>query len=255
MRRLLLSILVAATAGTRVGAAGAPDPPVLPGVLTEAMARYAALDSYADTGTVTEEIAGMINETTLRTSFRRSTRDLFFDYHPRRTVYPKLNGHTLDISIHRLVIWMFQGRMQSYSFYFTKHTVVEPDQQTSALKDGVAATSAVSVLIPSLLYPKAQLPGTILQLEQATLTGTDAIAGRRCHRIDGEAAEYYPSGRRTNVRKVTIWIDAESRLIRRVREDRVTGGGSHVVTVTLDPQANPAIDDAQFSFAVPPPKK
>jgi outer membrane lipoprotein-sorting protein len=252
MRRLLLlSSLLAAIAGTRIAASGGAEAPALPGVLTDAIAHYATLGSYADTGTVSEAIAGMIHETTLRTWFRRATRDLYFDYQPQRTVYPKLNGHVVDISANRLVIWMFQGRMQSYSFYFKRHDVVAADQQAMALKQGVAGTSGVYALIPGLLYPKAQLPGTILQLEQAALTGMEDIAGRRCHRIDGEAAEYYPSGRRTHVRKVTIWIDADSKLIRRIREDHVTGGGSHVLTVTLDPQANPAIDDARFSFAVP----
>jgi hypothetical protein len=251
MRRPLALAIVAALAGPRLLAAGGQDGRTLPSVLTDAIANYATLSSYADTGTVSEEIAGMVHETTLRTYFRRASRDLYFDFQPQRTRYPKLNGHTVDLSGNRLVIWMSKGRMQTYSFYFTQHKVVAADQQSGTLKETVAHTSGVSALIPSLLYPKALLPGTLVQMEQATLAGTEEIAGRRCHKVTGEAAEYYPSGRRTHVRQVTLWIDAESKLVRRVREDKVTGGGSHRLTVTLDPQANPAIDDTIFAFAIP----
>ena len=252
-RLLLLVAAIAALTGGRLAAAG-DEARSLPGVLTDAIARYATLASYSDAGTVSEEIAGMVHETTLRTYFRRATRDLYFDYQPQRTRYLKLNGHTTDLRGHRLVVWMFKGRMQTYSYYFKQHKVVDAESQAGALKETVAGTGAVSALITSLLYPKAQLPGTLVQLERATDAGIEDVGGRRCHTFTGEAAEYYPSGRRTNVRHVILWIDAESKLLRRVREDRVTGGGSHRITVTLDPVANPAIDDAQFAFVVPPSK-
>jgi hypothetical protein len=250
-RLLALSVAMAALVGGRLVAASGATP-ALPGVLTDAIAHYATLASYADKGTVSEEIAGMIHESSVRTYFRRATRDLYFDYHPHRTRYPRLNGHTADTSGNRLVVWMLGGRMESYSFYFKRHTVVGPDQQTSALKDGIPYTAGTSVLIPSLLYPKGRLPGTPLQLETAALAGTDSVDGRRCHKITGEAAEYYPSGRRTNVRQVTLWIDADTKLVRRIVEEKQTGDGTpHRLTVTLDPVANPTIADTSFKFAVP----
>jgi outer membrane lipoprotein-sorting protein len=249
-RLLTLAGVLAAIAGTRIAASTGQER-ALPAVLTDTIARYAALATYADTGTMTEEIAGMVHETTLRTSFRRATRDFAFDFHPQRTRYPKLNGHVADISGNRLVIWMFKGRMQTYSFYFKRHTAVPDDQQPGALKEAVAPTSGVAALIPSLLYPKAQLPGTLVQIEQASAAGTESIAGHPCQVVTADAAEYYPSGRRTNLRHVTLWIDADSKLLRRIREDKVTGGGSHRITVSLEPHANPTIDDAAFAFAVP----
>jgi outer membrane lipoprotein-sorting protein len=252
-RLLLVASAMAVLAGGRLAAAG-DEARALPAVLTDAIARYATLASYADTGTVAEEIAGMVHETTLRTYFRRPTRDLYFDYQPQRTRYTKLNGHTTDLSGHRLVVWMFKGRMETYSFYFKQHKVVDGDSQAGTLKETVAGTSGVSALIPSLLYPKAQLPATLAQIEPAIDAGFEDLGGRRCHKVTGEAAEYYPSGRRTHVRHVTVWIDADSTLVRRVREDKVTGGGSHRITVTLEPLANPSIDDAKFAFAVPPSK-
>jgi outer membrane lipoprotein-sorting protein len=246
---------LAALAGSRAAASEGEVTRSLPPLLTEAIARYAALTSYADTGTVVEEVGGMIHESAVRTSFRRATRDLYLDFEPLRTRYPGLNDHVVADTGQRVVIWMAKGAMQTYSFYFARHTIVAADQQPNTLKGEIASTRGTAALIPSLLYPKALLPGTLLQLEQASAGGADAIAGHRCHVVTGEAAEYYPSGRRTNVRKVTVWLDAESLLVRQVREDLVAETGSHRLTVTLDPVANPAIADTAFAFSVPPAKE
>ena len=245
-RLLAIAVAIVVLAGGRmVAAAGATA--ALPAVLTDAIAHYATLTSYADTGTVSEEIAGMIHESSVRTYFRRATRDFYFDYHPHRTRYPRLNGHTADTSGNRLVLWMLGGRMESYSFYFKRHTVVGAEQQTSALKDGIPYTAGTSVLIPSLLYAKGRLPGTLLQLETAAVAGSDTVDGHRCHKVTGEAAEYYPSGRRTNVRQVTLWIDADTKLVRRLVEEKQTSDGTpHRLTVTLDPSANPTLLDETF---------
>ena len=73
----------------------------------------------------------------------------------------------------------------------------------------------------------------------------------------GTAAAYYPTGQRTGIRPVTVWIDTDTRLVRRVLEDTPEGYGDGKATlrVTLDyqPQANQALDDSRFQFT--PPKK
>jgi hypothetical protein len=53
---------------------------------------------------------------------------------------------------------------------------------------------------------------------------------------------------------VTLWIDVDSGLLRRVFEDTPADyqpGAYSRLTVTLEPQANPAIEDARFQFTVP----
>jgi hypothetical protein len=259
VRQLL--VLVTASVALAVGpmaSASGQGTRSLPDVLRESMAHYAELASYADTGTVAEETAGMVHESKFRTYFRRATRDLYFDFQQLRTRYPRNNNYVVDMSANRTVIWMFKGEMQTYSFYFKQHSVVPANQQAGTLKGAVAGTTGVSALMPSLLYPKALLPGTLLALEEATPAGVEAIGNRRCHKVTGIAAEYYPSGARVNVRPVTVWIDAESKLVRRVFEDTPEGYGVGVpgayrrLTVTLDPHANPTIDDAKFAFTVPP---
>jgi len=68
------------------------------------------------------------------------------------------------------------------------------------------------------LYFDYQLSSTITQIESAQVVGTETINGRACHKITGTAVMIL-SGRRNNERPVSVWIDAESRLIRRVFED------------------------------------
>lgn len=63
------------------------------------------------------------------------------------------------------------------------------------------------------------------------------------------------SGRRNNERAVPVWIDVESRLIRRVFEDTkgLPGNTCSRLTITLEARANPTIEDARFQFKVPSP--
>ena len=106
----------------------------------------------------------------------------------------------------------------------------------------------------AVIFSKANLPGTILQIQQAADAGFETVSGHRCHKIVGMAAAYYPSGQITNVRQVTVWIDAETFLVRKVFEDTPKGypaGSYYRLTVTIEPQANPTLDDSKFRFTVP----
>jgi hypothetical protein len=220
------------------------------------MSRYAALSSYADTGTIRKEAPGLVDESRFTTRFRRASRDLYFEYQALKSTTPA-TGHVIDMRIYRLVIWMAAGQMQKYDFYAKTHEPVaaEGGGQVRALQGAVHMTSGASILVPSLIYSQARLPSTLLQIEQASEAGVEEVGGRRCHKIAGVAAARYPSGKRTGERPVTVWIDVESGLIRRVFEDTPTDyqpGAYSRLTVTLDPHANPAIEDAQFQFTVPP---
>ena len=146
-----------------------------------------------------------------------------------------------------------QENMQRYDRKSRTQEAVSSGQ-AGALQTAAHRTRGTSLLIPSLLYTQAGLSGTITQIEGAQVTGTDTINGRACHKITGTAVMIL-SGRRNNERAVTVWIDAESRLIRRVFEDTkgLPGNTFSRLTVTLDPRANPTIEDARFQFKVPSP--
>ena len=95
---------------------------------------------------------------------------------------------------------------------------------------------------------------TFFEIEEASDAAFENVGKHRCHKIAGIAAQYYPSGARTGVRPVTVWIDADTLLLRKVFEDTPKGyslGAYRRVTVTIDPQPNTALDDAKFQFKVP----
>jgi outer membrane lipoprotein-sorting protein len=235
--------------------------PGLPEVLKKTFAYYATLTSYSDTGTMLDDGGGTGQEARFTTYFRRASRDFYFDYQllwARSGTYKFYDASTLaDVNKNRTVIWMFKNQMEKYQQPQGIHEVVNPDNggQVRGLGSTNHETRGASIMIPSLLYSQARLPSTLLQIEEAELVGTEEINKRRCHKITGVAAAYYPSGQRTSVRQVTIWIDVETQLIRRVFEDTPKGYGNGTgvarFTFTFEPQANPAIEDGKFQFKVP----
>jgi hypothetical protein len=233
------------------GALGATQSAEVPAVLKESVAYYATLTSYADTGTVAQEVPGMIDTAKFTTYFRRPTRDLFLDYQVLARKYTGL-GATSDFSAFRTLIWMVRGNMQTFDFRTQTLEQIDSTSQKSALSNASYGTNTASIVIPSLLYPQTRLPSSVLQLESAELAGGEDISGHRCHKVTGVAAAYYPNGRRTSVRPVSVWIDAETKLIRRIVEDTPRGSSSSLrLTLNFEPRANPVLEDAKFQFAPP----
>jgi len=64
---------------------------------------------------------------------------------------------------------------------------------------------------------------------------------------------WYPWGQITGVRPITIWIDAETYLIRKILEntpkDSPRGSLSRRI-ITFDPRANPPVEASRFVFEV-----
>lgn len=249
---LLAFSLAASTLGT--GAFAAPG--TGSDVLARSIELYPTLKSYSDTGTVVVETAGDNWERyKVRTYFRKNAdySDLYFDF---QGVNFKSGQSIVSTPDERRVLWMSGGELQSFDQKSREHESFsrESGRQPSVLKGAQSQTRGASILIFSLIYAKANLPGTILQIQQSADAGFETVNGRRCHKVTGTAATYYPSGQITGVRPVTVWIDAESLLIRKVFEDSPEGlrpGSYYRVTITLDPQANPVLDDARFQFKVP----
>ena len=222
-------------------------------VLARSIAFYATLASYSDTATVVREAPGLVDQWKLSTHFRRNAPDFYFDF---QGVTSQSAGLTTDASANRVVFWMIKGELQSYHLPGQLHEIVPRDtgNQPGALQRAAAATAGTSMLVSSLLFSKANLPGTILQIGEAVDEGFETIDGHRCHKITGIASEYYKTGRQTNTRKVTVWIDSDTLLVRKVFEDTPQGypaGSYSRLTVTIDPQANPTLEDGQFEFTIP----
>jgi hypothetical protein len=253
---LSLSGLVALLAGA---ARPAPNRDMVPArltaedVLRRTKALYPALRSYSDSGTVKTESSGSITtHSYFRTYFVNTPRNFLFDHSNTHIQYPTIRVPTPD----RLVIWMRHGHLTSWHSA-TGVPEEYPDgtsNQLAPFVGSVAGTNGASVLIPSLIYVQAGLVNTIQELGDVTSAGTEMLRGRRCHKLMGIARSVYPSGQVTNVRPVTVWIDAETYLIRQVFTDTPKGypaGQIARLTITYEPHLNPPLPDSLFSFTVP----
>jgi outer membrane lipoprotein-sorting protein len=199
---------------------------------------YGALNSYADSAVIVSEY-GATDRHTFATYFNRSSRHFLLDFH-------KQGGD-------RYVVW---GDPDGFHTWWktTKQTTDYPNPSNAAAitLSGPPTQSAV-VKIPTLLYSKANLGGDFTNFANAKLEGNEDVGGHRCYRLTGKASDSYAaSGKEVNIRKMTLWIDAESSLLRRVREEWPPVGGTATrTTTTYEPQANPTIEQDKFKF-VPP---
>jgi hypothetical protein len=222
-------------------------------VLVKTRAAYAALTSYADSGTVLNESSGFTDRSTFRTLFTRDPRNLLLEFRDMGSEYK--SGARVPPGSH-IVFWMQTGELQTWYGKEQAHESYSADggQQVNALKSGAYRTVGISVLIPSHLYSQSGLVSPVHATEEAEADGFEMVNGRRCFRILGVERWRYPSGRETGVRPITLWIDAETYLIHKVVQDTPKGmprGSISRRITTLKHQANPKLEPAQFRFAVP----
>ena len=235
------------TGAGRSAAFGADD------VLAKTRAAYAALTSYADSGTVLSEVAGFTNRSTFRTLFIRDPRYLLIDYRFVASEYT--SGYRLPGGA-RIVIWMEKGELQTWNSKTQEHETYPADggHQVDALKYANYGTTGISVLIPSHLYSKSGLASIVHATEEAQADGFETVEGRRCFRIRGVERWRYPNGRETGVRPISLWIDAETYLIHKIVEDTPRGaprGSIDRQIFSIKYQINPKLEPAQFHFDAP----
>jgi hypothetical protein len=220
-------------------------------LLKRSMTLYANLSAYSDSGVAVREGPGLVDRWKFKTYFLRPL-GFRFDF---QGVTSQSAGLTTDASAQHVVLWMVKGELHSFNQQLRSHNTIPPTgNQPAELLNASARTAGTSVLIPSLLFAKSNLPGSIRQIREPVHAGFESVNGHRCHKIVGTASEFYPSGKMTNVRQVTVWLDATSLLVRKVFEDTPQGysAGSYLrLTINLDPTANPQLEDENFKYVVP----
>ena len=221
-------------------------------VLAKSRAAYAALTSYADSGTVLDERGGFTDRSTFRTLFTRDPHQLLLEFRALASEYPTIR---VPLNSH-VVLWMENGALQAWSSSTQEHETytAESGQQVNALKHRAAVTYGISVVIPSHLYDKSGLASAVQATEEAEADGFETVNGRRCFRILGVERWRYPNGQVTGVRPITLWLDAETYLIHKIVQDTPKGmprGSLSRMTTTIKHRVNPDLKPAQFRFAVP----
>jgi len=206
-------------------------------IFQQSRAVYAALHSYSDTGVLDIEYATSRERHTFTTRFK-APRRFYFDFR-------KSGGD-------RFAIWSDGEKFHDW----WRSTGVQNDYQqgrgVSAFNQAGYLTLGSGLKIPALLFPGAGLQGAFTNLDGIVPDGEEDVDGRRCYRLVGTTKDVYTgTGREVNVRQMTVWVDAETLLIRKVFEDAPKGTAVAAVmriTTRYEPQANPALDDNSFQF-------
>ena len=221
-------------------------------VLSRMKATYIALNSYSDTGTVVDDRGGFAERSQFRTFYTKNPRNLFIEFTPIESLYK--NGFRIPYN-KRLVFWMQNGELQKWDESGNHETFPsDGGGQVNALNSASYGSAGITILFPSLVYTKANLATPIQAMEEPAAAGYDTIDKRRTYKVMGVERWKYPNGRVTGIRPITIWIDAETYLIRKIFEDNLKGSAKGVVdtrTITLVPQANPKLDSNTFNFKIP----
>jgi outer membrane lipoprotein-sorting protein len=225
----LACAMIALAASSRTGAAD--------DILPRTRAMYGELRSYADTGVMIHEYGSSSTD-----EYRFVTR---FNRSPRRFY--------LDSSGGQFVVWGDSDAFHTWTKATDdQHDYPNPNNSPALTMSGVQTHGATGI-IPPLLYSKAALYNVFDNFTDQTVDGIETVGGHRCHRILGTTRDVYAAtGRENNVRKLTVWIDVDSLLIRKVRQEwKPLPGQRSRDTFLYEPQANPAIDDSQFRFSPP----
>jgi len=209
-------------------------------VMQRSRATYAAMTSYADTGVVVYEYgADSKDRHTFATYFGRAPRRFLLDF-------TKQGGD-------RYVVW---GDPEAFHTWW-KTTGQQFDYPNPAnlpaLNGSGHNTLSVGLKVPTLLYARAPLLSDFANFTDLTDDGTEDVGGRRCHRVLGNTRDVYAATQKeVNVRKMTVWIDAESLLIRKVVEQwKALPGQISRMTTTYEPKANPSLEEGRFRFTAP----
>jgi hypothetical protein len=244
----LVALTAVADTGTPRGAAYDANE-----VLGKMRAAYAALTSYADSGTVLDETVGYTDRSTFRTFFTREPNNLFIEFRGLGSEYK--SGAHVPSNAH-IVLWMENGELQTWSGASQAHETYPraAGQQVHAVKSAGYATFGISVLVPSHLYTNAGMVSPIHAADEVEADGFETVNGRKCYRLLGVERWRYPSGQETGVRPITIWIDAETYLIHKVLQDTPKGYPRNQISrrvTTIKHRANPKLAPAQFRYTVP----
>jgi outer membrane lipoprotein-sorting protein len=240
-RRTFLAGVAAALAASPVARLASAQGDPVPDALTPYRERYASLQSYADTGKVVTEQqwpgAPVVKEGGSFTTFFRAPRNFYFDF--------KENP---DTGNGRLVIWCDGGDFQSWWSDTGVHDVYDGGRGALAFLLGVNPTMGSSNVIPTLLFPKANLAGSVGGLIDVRDEGEVQVGGKPYLKL---AADIVVTGSVSRERPTTIWVGPKSKLIFKVLEDSAPDEGLNRRTTLFAPKADIDIPDDRFTFAVP----
>ncbi len=230
---LLLLIAFALNGGGNSSETSAAD------LLARSRAAYQSLHTYLDKGEVLSEYR---NPGTTRMS---TTKDTFV------TAFQAPHGYLFQFTKdtgERYVIWTVDAITHDWWSATHVHTVHSVGAPIAFLL-GVTPTRGSSMMLPPLLFPRAQLHGPLTDIQDPKMSTDEPISGHQCFKVTGTEL----MGNSKTPRPITVWIDHDTLLVRRVLEDTPESSPDSVarITTTMEPVLNPSLASGSLSFAPP----
>lgn len=222
-------------------AAQAPGPEE---ILAGMRAAYAKLESYHDTGSILIEEksigAPLASERHTFTTRFAAPKRFYFDYRKDPT-----------FTAERYVIWCAG---ETFSTWWSATQTVERYAQgegQNAFAIAEYPTNGAALLLAPMLFQGAGLHGPLADFGAPVLVGTETLSERPHYVLSADLRVNHWSD---TTRTTTIWIDAETYLVRRIIQDTPSGMGRDVIqrmTATFEPATDLSHGEAAFSFAPP----
>lgn len=209
---------------------------------------YARCDSYRDSGVVV---------TTFVSEDRQWTAEI-----PFTTAFSRPDRLRLEFKDKSLgdpppttIIWSTGGEVRTWRD--TDPGVKTPADLEEALAAATGVSQGISYRVPSLLRPGAAWGGPPLDLHYSVRIGDAEDAGFGCFRIRGQRIRTpitLGEGERAAVLRensMTIWIDKDTYLVRKVEESNVYDTFSTEAITTYYPEIDVEIPGELLEFGAP----
>jgi outer membrane lipoprotein-sorting protein len=211
-------------------------PEIEAGELLRAMAEtYAACESYRDSGTVTTVFFTDRGKRTVRRPFTTAF------VRPDRFRY-EFRDRAGEDELHRYLVWRDGDDVRTW--WDVRPGVQQPGSLVYALAGATGVSGGSAHMVPSLLSPDEMTPALVSGLRDLQVLEDAWLGSARCHRVSGSL----PGGRPATMR---LWIDAESRLLRRIEQDAEPGDFRTEQTTDYAPEIDVPIDSSALAFDPP----
>lgn len=237
MLRQLAASVVVVSASLTSGLAGtsASGTPSGPEILNGMVAAYATLATYRDSGEVrlSQDRQGenVVERIVFSTAFVRPELFRFEFEWPAPAVNPK-----------PYVVW--SNGQGARSWWALRPGIREFDSIEFALGGPTGISHRSATRIPGLLMPNMLWGSGMRHLERPVLLGEEKVGASDCYKL--EVMEGVDPGR-----PMTLWLDMETYLVRKVHTSRNLPGGTRYMTALYSPHPNVEIPAQDFDYQPP----
>jgi outer membrane lipoprotein-sorting protein len=204
-------------------------------VLAKMAEAYKGCKSYEDEG----EVAIKFDTPQRQWTDRRPFKTAFVRPNKLRYEFTSKLGPMLPGPSTRYVVWADGTKIRSWWSIQPKVETFSSFNMALAGPTGVSGRSAITV--PSLLFDMQRVT-RLDQLASPTLAGEEQVDSAACLKVEGKGRRGEP---------VTLWLDKEMFLIRKIFQTLQLTGFTTELTTTYKPKVGTVIPDDTFQFTPP----